>query len=163
MNKSKVTGSFRRTWYGLYFSPPFYFSLLLSIGKRSTLAKIWGVCSPPSPPGFYGPVFTSWLVSHQVCIHMQYFFGVIRNKLQKQSLEVFCKKDVLKNFAKSTGKHLCQSLFFKKVAGLSNFIKKETLAQVFSCKFCENFKNIFCTEHLWTTASLDDCFWNFKH
>ena len=24
-----------------------------------------------------------------------------------------------------------------------NFIKKETLAQVFSCKFCENFKNIF--------------------
>ena len=24
-----------------------------------------------------------------------------------------------------------------------NFIKKETLAQVFSCKFCENFKNTF--------------------
>ena len=24
-----------------------------------------------------------------------------------------------------------------------NFIKKETLAHVFSCKFCENFKNIF--------------------
>ena len=26
--------------------------------------------------------------------------------------EVFCKKGVLKNFAKFTGKHLCQSLFF---------------------------------------------------
>ena len=25
--------------------------------------------------------------------------------------EVFCKKGVLKNFAKSTGKHLCQSPF----------------------------------------------------
>ena len=36
-------------------------------------------------------------------------------------------------------KHLRQSLFFNKVAG--NFIKKETLAQVFSCKFCE--KNTF--------------------
>ena len=33
-------------------------------------------------------------------------------------LEVFCKKDVLKNFAKFTGKQLCQSLFFNKVAGL---------------------------------------------
>ena len=33
-------------------------------------------------------------------------------------LEVFCKKDVLKNFPKFAGKHLCQSLFFNKVAGL---------------------------------------------
>ena len=29
-----------------------------------------------------------------------------------------CKKGVLKNFAKYTGKHLYQSLFFNKVAGL---------------------------------------------
>ena len=34
-----------------------------------------------------------------------------------------------------------------------NFIKKDTLAQVFSCEFCEIFKNTFFTEHLWTTAS----------
>ena len=32
--------------------------------------------------------------------------------------EVFCKKGVLRNFTKFTGKHLCQSLFFNKVAGL---------------------------------------------
>ena len=31
--------------------------------------------------------------------------------------EVFCEKGVLRNFAKFTGKHLCQSLFY-------NFIKK---------------------------------------
>ena len=30
--------------------------------------------------------------------------------------EVFCKKGVLVNFAKFTGKYLCQSLFFNKVA-----------------------------------------------
>ena len=30
------------------------------------------------------------------------------------------KKGVLKNFAKLTGKHLCQSLFFNKIAGLSH-------------------------------------------
>ena len=35
--------------------------------------------------------------------------------------EVFCKKGVLRNFAKFTGKHLCQGLFFNKVAGLRLF------------------------------------------
>ena len=34
-----------------------------------------------------------------------------------------------------------------------NFIKKETLAQVFSCEFCEIFKNIYFLEHLRATAS----------
>ena len=38
------------------------------------------------------------------------------------------KKGVLRNFVKFTGKHLCQSLFFNKVAALaSNFIKKKRL------------------------------------
>ena len=69
------------------------------------------------------------------------------------------RKDALRNFTKFTGKHLCQSLFFNKVAGLCrsetcNFIKKETLAQVFSCEFCEISKNTFFTEPLWATASV---------
>ena len=34
-----------------------------------------------------------------------------------------------------------------------NFIKKETLAQVFSCEFCEISKDTFFTEHLRATAS----------
>ena len=56
---------------------------------------------------------------------------------------VFCEKVVLRNCAKVTGKYLCQSLFFNKVAGGCTFIKKETLAQVFSWEFCEIFKNTF--------------------
>ena len=53
------------------------------------------------------------------------------------------KKDVFKNFAKFTGKHLCQSLFFNKVAHLSTavLLKKRFLAQVFFCEFCGIFKN----------------------
>ena len=35
-----------------------------------------------------------------------------------------------------------------------NFIKKETLAQVFSCEFCEISYNTFFTEHVWATASV---------
>ena len=57
------------------------------------------------------------------------------------------KKGVVENFAKFTGKHL-----FRPQA--CNFIKKETVAQVFSCEFCEIFKNTFFTEHLRTTASI---------
>ena len=32
--------------------------------------------------------------------------------------KVFCEKGAPKNFAKFTGKHLCQSLLFNKVTGL---------------------------------------------
>ena len=55
--------------------------------------------------------------------------------------KVLCKKGVLRNFAKFTGKHLFQRPVFNKVVGLRpkawNFIKKESLEQVFSCEFCE--------------------------
>ena len=40
------------------------------------------------------------------------------NDYKSSRPEVFCKKGVLRDFAKFTGKHLCQSLFFSKVAGL---------------------------------------------
>ena len=36
----------------------------------------------------------------------------------------------------------------------NSFTKKETLAQVFSCEFCEISKNTFFTEHLQTTTSV---------
>ena len=42
----------------------------------------------------------------------------------------------------------------------SNFIKKETLAQVFSREFCKIFKNIFSTEHLSTSASVLRTLWS---
>ena len=48
----------------------------------------------------------------------QYFFGAMRNKPKKQPLEVFCKKK-----KKEKENHLCQSLFFNKVADL----RSETL------------------------------------
>ena len=41
-----------------------------------------------------------------------------------------------------------ESLFNIDVAGTCSFIKNETLAQVFSCEFCEIFKNTFFIEQL---------------
>ena len=41
--------------------------------------------------------------------------SIYRSSPQRRSI----KKDVFRNLTKFTGKHLCQSLFFNKVAGLS--------------------------------------------
>ena len=40
------------------------------------------------------------------------------NDYRSSRPEVFCKKGVLRNFAKFTGKHLCQGRIFNKVAGI---------------------------------------------
>ena len=39
--------------------------------------------------------------------------------------EVLFEKGVLKNFGKLTGKHLCRSVFFNKVAGLTPISKNQ--------------------------------------
>ena len=64
------------------------------------------------------------------------------------------KKGVVRNFVKFTGKHLCRGLFLIKLQawGLQLY-KKETPAQVFSCKFCKISKNTFFVQDLWATAS----------
>ena len=57
---------------------------------------------------------------------------------------VFFKKGVLRNFAEITGKHLRQSLFLMKLQSWAcKFIKKETLAQVFSCEFAKFLRTPF--------------------
>ena len=55
----------------------------------------------------------------------------------------------------------CWSLFLIKLQALAcNFTKKETIAQVFFCDFCEIFKNTFFTDHLRANALLFDGFRN---
>ena len=79
-------------------------------------------------------------------------FGL--NTDRSSHLRCSVRKSVLGNFAKFTGKNLCQSLFFNKVATL---FKKQTLAQLFSCEFCKSSKKTFFTEQLRATASV----WRF--
>ena len=54
-------------------------------------------------------------------------------KYRSSHPEVFCKKGVLKNFAKFAEKHLCQKVFFDKVAGLrtATLLKKRLCKGVF--------------------------------
>ena len=100
---------------------------------------------------------------------------VILKALQKQPPEVFCKKGFLKNLF--TGKHLCQSLFFNKAAGLrlatllkkrlrpATLLKKRLWCRCFPVNIIKFPRTPFFTEHLWTTASSTyrtqlKCVWN---
>ena len=60
--------------------------------------------------------------------------------IRRSRPEVFCKKGVLRNFAKFKGKHLCQSLFFNKVADLH---------RCFTVNFAKFLRTSFYKEHLW--------------
>ena len=63
--------------------------------------------------------------------------------------EVFCKRGVLRNFTKFTWRHLCQSLFFNKVAGQAcNFIEKRLWHRCFPVNFTKFLRTPFLTEHL---------------
>ena len=70
--------------------------------------------------------------------------------LRSSRPEVFCKKGVLKNFEKFTGKHLCHSLFFNKVAGLrpATLLKKKLWHRCFPVNFSKFLRTSFVREHL---------------
>ena len=57
-----------------------------------------------------------------------------------------------------------RAFFLNNVAGACNIIKKEALVQVFSCEFCEIFKNTFFTEHLrWLLLYIEDLCISYKN
>ena len=57
----------------------------------------------------------------------------------------FCKKGVLRNFAKFIEKHLCQSLFFNKAAGLrpAILLKKRLWHSCFPVNFGKFLRTLF--------------------
>ena len=85
--------------------------------------------------------------------HCYPFYSIFLNldSLMRSSRpEVFYKKGVLRNFAKYTGKQLCQSLFFNKVADLSlaTLLKKRLWHRCFPDNFAKFRRTFFLAEHL---------------
>ena len=74
-----------------------------------------------------------------------FFSNHYRSRDRSSRPEVFCKKCVFRNFAKFTGKHLCQRLFFNKVAG----VKKSLWHRCFHVNFAKFLRTPFFTEYLW--------------
>ena len=62
---------------------------------------------------------------------------------------MFCKNGVPRNFAKFTGKHLCQGFCFSKVAGLrpATLLKKETWHRCFPVDFAKFLRTPFAPKH----------------
>ena len=60
------------------------------------------------------------------------------------------RKGVLRNFAKFTGKRLCQSFFFNKVSGLrpATSLKKRLWYRCFPVNYAKFLRTPFLTEHL---------------
>ena len=91
---------------------------------------------------------------------MDVFVGVLRefseqlfnrqiNSGRSSRPEMFCKKGVLRNFAKFTGKQLCQSLLFNKAADRAcNFIKKRLWHRCFPVNFAKFLRIPFLIEHI---------------
>ena len=94
--------------------------------------------------------------------HIKTIIKFTRSKIRNNSKFIACaeavakmcsvKKVFIKFFTKFTGKHLCQSLFFNKVAGLRpetcNFIKKIIWHRNFPENFAKFLTTPFLTQHL---------------
>ena len=85
----------------------------------------------------------SWFISGMF-FFVQFPFRISINcaalpKYRSSRPDVFCKKGVLSNFTKFTGKHLCHRLFFNKVAGLRpvTLLKKRLGHRCFPVNFSQ--------------------------
>ena len=83
-------------------------------------------------------------------VSYEYLFSYSMAQMSNRQ-EGFCKKGILGNFAKITGKQFCQSLFFNKVTGLrlAILLKKRLWLWCFPVNFVKVLKTPFLKEHLW--------------
>ena len=104
-----------------------------------------------------------WIICAFVCLNLAVTHIVTDSSTDKRfngnrssRPEVFCKKGVLRNSTKFTGKQLCQGLFFNKVAGLrhTTSLKKSLWHRCFPVKFTKFLRADFFTEH----RGHSDCF-----
>ena len=85
---------------------------------------------------------TLWNISFRLLMKQFNVYFITFSLISWNSYKI-CKKEISTIKKKGT----------QKKPEACNFIKKDTLAQLFSWEFCEISKNTFFTEHLWTTAS----------
>ena len=83
----------------------------------------------------------------KIALHQSFFQRISRQlqNSQKQPPECSIIKGVLRNFAKVTGKHLCQSLFCNKVVGLrpATLLKKRLWHRCFPVNFVKFLRRPF--------------------
>ena len=144
--------------------PEYEFSLILifSYGRFCPYTGKYG-----SEKARTSAYFTQWNTDDS--LSQSIIFGPL---FRSSRPEVFCKKRILKNFTKFTGKHLCQRLFFNKVAGLraATLLKKRLWHRCFPVNFVKFLRTTFFIEHFrWLLLTLtgscrvDDMFFETFH
>ena len=81
-------------------------------------------------------------------------FCILKDLIDRSSHRKCSVRKVFLEISQNLQENTCVRVSFliKLQASVCNFIKKETLALLFSCEFCEIPKSTFFTEHLWATA-----------
>ena len=97
----------------------------------------------------------SFSISERFTVKFELVFVLTLDKSSRP--DVLCEKGVLRNFAKFTRKHLCQSLFFKKVASPATLLKKRLWHRCFPVHFANFLRTPFLTEHLWWLLLIAKC------
>ena len=90
---------------------------------------------------------SNWFYVFQV-VKICFFFKVFFWRPSEAATGGVLQEKVFLEISQNSQENTCARVSF-----FCNFVKKETVAQVFSCEFCEISKNTFFTEHLWATAS----------
>ena len=102
---------------------------------------------------FYTSLFLVFHVISKVLPKWMFFVKAIQKphwNYRSSHQRCFSRKYFLRNFAKFTEKHLRQSLFFSKVAGLrpATLLKKRLWHRCFPINFAKFPRTPFLTEHL---------------
>ena len=112
--------------------------------------------------------FIIYFLHFLIAICFAYYTVKMYNKIQRFIKQLLCVQDngrscqrrfsiknVFLKISQNSQENTCArvSFWIKLQTSSCNFIKKETLTQVFSCTFCEIFKNTFFTEYLRVTTS----------
>ena len=86
----------------------------------------------------------------------RYIRGIFHQSFPEAVVQMCSVKKVFLEMSQNSQGNTCARVSFLITLQASgcNFISKKTVAQLFSCEFCEIFKNTFFTEHFWTTASV---------
>ena len=135
------------TWF-VFFVPQRVFFKKFKFVLRASFTTLLQKCHGPMFQGPGSQVPRSQVLVLRSQCQLVYLLSTSNGEKQKLLQKVFCKRNVLKVFAKFLGKHLCRSLFLNKIAGRRS--------QMFSCEFCKFFRALIlenmCKRLLLSTA-----------
>ena len=102
----------------------------------------------------YISLYELLFISNKICLFKSFNCIFIMEAVAQRC---YVKRGVLRNFAKFTGKHLCQSLFFNKDGGRpATLLKKRRWHRSFSVNFAKFLRTPLFAEHLWWLLLLSE-------